>query len=99
MEILKCCFEFTNWTVFEEATHGLDKYTDTVTAYLGFCENSHILTTAQVKYSNNKAWFSPELRFRFRFREKEAAFRSGERILYKEAKNKLDKKIKAANKK
>ncbi|KAI4893083.1 hypothetical protein NFI96_025602, partial [Prochilodus magdalenae] len=37
IEKLQGCFESTNWAVFEEATDGLDEYTDTVTSYISFC--------------------------------------------------------------
>ncbi|KAI4886185.1 hypothetical protein NFI96_014738, partial [Prochilodus magdalenae] len=47
IEKLQGCFESTNWAVFEEATDGLDEYTDTVTSYISFCEDSCISTKSQ----------------------------------------------------
>lgn len=45
-------------------------------------------------FNNNKPWFTAELR-RLR-QDKEEAYRSGDRDLYKQARNKLTKEIKAA---
>ncbi|KAI4888927.1 hypothetical protein NFI96_005928 [Prochilodus magdalenae] len=91
------CFKSTNWAVFEEPTDGLDEYTDTVTSYISFCEDSCISTKSQVRYSNNKPWFTAELKQLQR--EKEEAFRSGDRTVFKEAKYRLEKGIRAAKSK
>ncbi|KAI4897626.1 hypothetical protein NFI96_030156, partial [Prochilodus magdalenae] len=96
-EKLQGCFKSTNWAVFEEALDGLDEYTDTVTSYISFCEDSCISTKSQVRYSNNKPWFTAELK-QLR-REKEEAFRSGDRTVFKEAKYRLEKGIRAAKSK
>ncbi|KAI4882431.1 hypothetical protein NFI96_006031 [Prochilodus magdalenae] len=94
-EKLQGCLESTNWAVSEEATDGLDEYTDTVTSYISFCEDSCISTKSQVRYSNNKPWLTAELK-QLR-REEEEAFRSGDRTVYKEAKYRiLEKGIRAA---
>ncbi|KAI4885374.1 hypothetical protein NFI96_004923 [Prochilodus magdalenae] len=93
-EKLQGCLESTNWAVSEEATDGLDEYTDTVTSYISFCEDSCISTKSQVRYSNNKPWFTAELKQPRR--EEEEAFRSGDRTVFKEAKYRLEKGIRAA---
>ncbi|KAI4904829.1 hypothetical protein NFI96_006813 [Prochilodus magdalenae] len=64
---------------------------------LHFCEDSCISTKSQVRYSNNKPWFAAELK-QLR-REKEEAFRSGDRTVFKEAKYRLEKGIRAAKSK
>ncbi|KAK3536606.1 hypothetical protein QTP86_014466 [Hemibagrus guttatus] len=75
----------------ESTTNSLDEYTDTVTSYTYFCEDSIIPTCTRVSYNNDKPWFTAKLR-RLRS-EKEAAFRSGDRGKYKEAKYKFSEEL------
>ncbi|KAK3516192.1 hypothetical protein QTP70_005691 [Hemibagrus guttatus] len=81
---LQECLDCTDWDVFRSTTNSLDEYTDTVSSYIYFCEDSIIPTCTKVSYNNDKPWFTAKLR-RLRS-EKEAAFRSGDRGKYKEAK-------------
>lgn len=38
--------------------HGLDDFTDTVTSYINFVENSCIPSKSVVVFNNNKPWFN-----------------------------------------
>lgn len=91
---LQACFDCTDWSVFEAAASDLDELTDTVTSYISFCEDMCVQTKTFCTFNNNKPWFTAELR-RLR-QDKEEAYRSGDRDLYKQARNKLTKEIKAA---
>ncbi|KAK3568336.1 hypothetical protein QTP86_004230 [Hemibagrus guttatus] len=75
-------------------TNSLDEYTDTVSSYIYFCEDSIIPTCTRVSYNNDKPWFTAKLR-RLRS-EKEAAFRSGDRGKYKEAKYRFSEEVRKA---
>ncbi|KAK3521255.1 hypothetical protein QTP70_001547 [Hemibagrus guttatus] len=81
---LQGCLDCTDWDVFRSTTNSLDEYTDTVSSYIYFCEDSIIPTCTRVSYNNDKPWFTAKLR-RLRS-EKEAAFRIGNKEKYKEAK-------------
>ncbi|XP_051928360.1 uncharacterized protein LOC127604961 [Hippocampus zosterae] len=91
---LQECLDCTDWGVFETSTGTLDEYTDTVTSYISFCEDMCVPTKSFCSFNNNKPWFTPKLR-QLR-KEKEAAFRSGDRALYKHARNQLTKEINIA---
>ncbi|KAL7824810.1 hypothetical protein AOLI_G00327080 [Acnodon oligacanthus] len=95
-ERLQDCMELTDWRVFEDATGSLDEYTDTVTSYISFCEDTCVPTRTRIKYNKDKPWFNARLK-QLR-RSKEAAYRSGDRALYNQARNTLNKEIRAAKK-
>uniref|UniRef100_A0AAV2KND4 Reverse transcriptase domain-containing protein n=1 Tax=Knipowitschia caucasica TaxID=637954 RepID=A0AAV2KND4_KNICA len=86
--------ESTDWDLFRAATDSLDEYTDTVTSYIHFCEDSIIPTRTRVIYNNDKPWFTAKLR-QLR-KAKESAFREGDRSGYKAAKYQFRKELKAA---
>ncbi|KAK3548591.1 hypothetical protein QTP70_014845 [Hemibagrus guttatus] len=88
---LQGCLDCTDWDVFRSTTNSLDEYTDTVSSYIYFCEDSIIPTCTRVSYNNDKPWFTAKLR-RLRS-EKEAAFRSGDRGKYKEAKYRFSEEL------
>ncbi|KAK3509002.1 hypothetical protein QTP70_015947, partial [Hemibagrus guttatus] len=88
---LQGCLDCTDWDVFRSTTNSLDEYTDTVTSYIYFCEDSIIPTCTRVSYNNDKPWFTAKLR-RLRS-EKEAASRSGDREKYKEAKYRFSEEV------
>ncbi|KAK3525964.1 hypothetical protein QTP70_011683 [Hemibagrus guttatus] len=88
---LQGCLDCTDWDVFRPTTNSLDEYTDTVSSYIYFCEDSIIPTCTRVSYNNDKPWFTAKLR-RLRS-EKEAAFRSGDRGKYKEAKYRFSEEL------
>ncbi|XP_048870378.1 uncharacterized protein LOC125742434 [Brienomyrus brachyistius] len=91
---LQDCFDCTDWTVFEAASDNLDELTDTVTSYISFCEDVCVPTKTFCTYNNNKPWFTPKLQHLRR--AKEDAYRSGDRALYKQARNTLTREIKVA---
>ncbi|KAI7790342.1 hypothetical protein IRJ41_020313, partial [Triplophysa rosa] len=91
---LQACFECTDWSVFEAATSDLEELTETVTSYISFCEDLCIPTRTSLKYNNDKPWFSAKLR---QIRQaKEDAYRKGDKVLYKQARNTLTKEIRVA---
>ncbi len=91
---LKACFDLTDWTVFEAAATDLDELTETVTSYISFCED--IPTRTFLSFNNDKPWFTGKLK---QLRQaKEDAYRSGDKILYNQARNRLTKEIRVAKK-
>ena len=95
-QVLQACFECTDWSVFEAAASDLDELTETVTSYISFCEDLCIPTRTYLSFNNDKPWFTPKLR---QLRQvKEDAYRSGDRILYNQARNTLTKEIEVAKK-
>ncbi len=90
---LQTCSDCTDWSVFESATTDLDEFSGTVKSYIGFCEDVYADNTL-CTYNNNKPWFTAKLR---QLRQaKEEAYRSGDRILYNQARNTLTKEIRVA---
>ncbi len=94
VEELRACLDITEWDVFRAATDSLDEYTDTVTSYIRFCEDSIIPTHTKVTFNNDKPWFTPKLR-QLR-QQKEAAHRAGDRERYKDAKYGFSKEVSRA---
>ncbi|KAK3565993.1 hypothetical protein QTP86_024210 [Hemibagrus guttatus] len=90
VEELQGCLDCTDWDVFRSTTNSLDEYTDTVSSYIYFCEDNFC---TRVSYNNDKPWFTAILR-RLRS-EKEAAFRSGDKGKYKEAKYRFSEESRA----
>ncbi|KAK3550901.1 hypothetical protein QTP70_008064 [Hemibagrus guttatus] len=91
---LQGCLDCTDWDVFRSTTNSLDEYTDTVSSYIYFCEDNIIPSCTRVSYNNDKPWFTANLR-RLRS-EKEAAFRSGDKGKYKEAKYRFSEEVRRA---
>ncbi|XP_051547590.1 uncharacterized protein LOC127437016 isoform X3 [Myxocyprinus asiaticus] len=84
----------TDWSVFEAAATDLDELTDTVTSYISFCEDMCIPTRTYLKFNNDKPWFTAELR---QLRQaKEDTYRGGDKVLYNQAMNTLNKEIRVA---
>ena len=91
---LQACFDCTDWSVFEAANNNLDDLTDTVTSYISFCEDMCVPTKTFRTFNNNKPWFTARLR---QLRQaKEEAYRSGDRVLYRQARNTLNKEVRVA---
>lgn len=67
--------------VFRAATVSFDEYTDSVTSYIHYSEDSIVPTHTKVSFNTDKPWFTAKLR-ELRL-EKEAAFRSGMEIAIK----------------
>ncbi|KAL0147668.1 hypothetical protein M9458_057025 [Cirrhinus mrigala] len=94
--VLQACFEWTDWSVFEAATTDLDELTETVTSYISFCEDICIPSRTYLTYNNDKPWFTKKLKQLCQ--AKEDAYRNGDRVLYNQARNTLNKEIRAAKK-
>ncbi len=93
---LKACFDLTDWSVFEATATDLDELTETVTSYISFCEDIYIPTRTFLSFNNDKPWFTGKLK---QLRQaKEDAYRSGDKILYNQARNRLTKEIRVAKK-
>ncbi|KAL0150358.1 hypothetical protein M9458_054360 [Cirrhinus mrigala] len=76
-------------------SHELPKY-KTVTSYISFCEDLCIPSRTYLTYNNDKTWFTKKLK---QLRQaKEDAYRNGDRVLYNQARNTLNKEIRAAKK-
>ncbi|KAK3513973.1 hypothetical protein QTP70_000319 [Hemibagrus guttatus] len=91
---LQRCLDCTDWDVFRSTTNSLDEYTDTVSSFIYFGEDSIIPSCTRVSYNNDKTWFTAKLR-RLKS-EKEAAFRSGDKGKYKEAKYRFSEEVRRA---
>ncbi|KAL0161696.1 hypothetical protein M9458_045421, partial [Cirrhinus mrigala] len=94
--VLQACFKWTDWSVFEAATTDLDELTETVTSYISFCEDLCIPSRTYLTYNNDKPWFTKKLKQLCQ--AKEDAYRNGDRVLYNQARNTLNKEIRAAKK-
>ncbi len=93
---LKACFDLTDWSVFEATATDLDELTETVTSYISFCEDICIPTRTFLSFNNDKPWITGKLK---QLRQaKEDAYRSGDTILYNQARNRLTKEIRVAKK-
>lgn len=57
-EKLQACFNCTDWSIFEAARTDLNKLTDTVRLYMGFCEDLCAQTKSFCTYNNNIPWFT-----------------------------------------
>ncbi|KAK3572430.1 hypothetical protein QTP86_032650 [Hemibagrus guttatus] len=91
---LQACFECTDWSIFEAGATDLDELTETVTSYISFYEDMCIPTRTYLSFNNDKPWFTSKLRH---LRQaKEDAFRNGDRVLYNQARNTLNKEIRVA---
>ncbi len=94
---LQACFQLTDWRVFEATATNLNELIETVTSHISLCENMCIPTRTFLSFNNDKPWFtssSGQLR-----QAKEDAYRSGDKILYNQARNRLAKEIRVAKKK
>ncbi|KAM9813349.1 NACHT, LRR and PYD domains-containing protein 12-like [Neosynchiropus ocellatus] len=87
---LNDCPAVTDWSVFRDSCADLDEYTDTVTSYISFSVPSKTVTV----FSNNKPWFSKEVKTLFMERNK--AFKSGDKETFKIAKYKFERAVKKA---
>ncbi len=85
-----------DWSVFEAAATDLDELRETVTSYISLCEVMCIPTRTFLSFNNDKPWFTGKLK---QLRQaKEDAYRSGDKILYNQARNRLTKEIRVAKK-
>ena len=91
VEDLQACLDCTDWEVFRTASNSLDEYTEAVTSYISFCEDSCVPSRTRVSYNNDKPWFTVKLK-KSRL-EKAEAFRSGDRDRYVESKYRFRKEV------
>ena len=94
VEELRGCLDDTDWDIFRTSSSSLDEYTEAVTSYISFCEDSCIPTRTRVIYNNDKPWFTARLK-QLRL-EKEEAFKSGDKDRFRLAKYSFGKEIKEA---
>ncbi len=87
---LKACFYLTDGSVIEAAATDLDELTETVTSYISFCEDICIPTRTFLSFNNDKPWFTGKLKQLCQ--AKEDAYRSGDKILYNQARNRLTRR-------
>lgn len=53
---LQGCFDCTDWDVFKDVCSDLDELTETVPAYMTFCEENVIPHKLCTMFPNNKPW-------------------------------------------
>ena len=94
VEELQACLDCTDWDIFRTATNSLDEFTEAVTSYISFCEDSCVPSRTRMSYNNNKSWFTAK--FRQLRSQKEEAYRSGDRGRFKEAKYRFRKEVRGA---
>ena len=59
---LQRCFDWSDWTVFEDSAKDIDELTDTVCSYITFCEDIVIPKKYVKVYPNNKPWVTKSLK-------------------------------------
>ncbi|KAK3520977.1 hypothetical protein QTP86_031267 [Hemibagrus guttatus] len=55
---LQGCLDCTDWDVFRSTTNSLDEYTDTVSSYIYFCEDSIIPTCTRLLISSSSSSYT-----------------------------------------
>ncbi|KAK3529268.1 hypothetical protein QTP70_022984 [Hemibagrus guttatus] len=75
-----------HWSIFKAGATDLDELTETVTSYISFCEDMCIPNRTYLTFNN----------VRHHRQAKEDAFRNGDRVLYNQARNTLNKEIRVA---
>uniref|UniRef100_A0A3P9IGT3 Reverse transcriptase domain-containing protein n=1 Tax=Oryzias latipes TaxID=8090 RepID=A0A3P9IGT3_ORYLA len=89
---LQDCFERTNWDVFEHPD--LEVFTDSVLCYIKNCIDT-VTVDKQIRvYPNRKPWMNREVQQLLR--ERNTAFRSGDRVLYSSTRANLKRGIRKA---
>ncbi|KAI5625239.1 hypothetical protein C0J50_15201, partial [Silurus asotus] len=99
MSALQDCFECTDWDMFREAaTNGdfinLEKYTSTVTSYIGKCIDDVTISKTITTRLNQKPWMTAKVRALLKTRD--SAFRAGDKTALKTARAKLSRAIREA---
>ena len=91
---LQGCMACTDWDSFRNASNDIHEYADTVTSYISFCQDLCIPEKSVKVFGNDKPWFTKYLNIKLK--QKEEAFKSGDRALYKQAKYGVEKAIRGA---
>ena len=86
---LRGCFECTDWQVSD--CGDLDEYSETVTAYISFCEDLCLPTKTVTQYPNNKPWFDSRLRAKLRAKDEAYKTRNTDPMCYKRTTYDLEK--------
>ncbi|KAK3507142.1 hypothetical protein QTP70_008626 [Hemibagrus guttatus] len=89
---LQDCFNRTNWDVFEHQELGV--FTDSVLCYIKNCIDIVTVDKCILVYSNQKTWMTREVKRLLR--ERNTAFRSGNRAHYSTAQANLKRGIREA---
>ena len=76
MDMLSDCFATTDWSALREPNEDLNTFTDVVTSYIKFVEDVCVPSKSVKVYSNNKPWFSRDIKTLWR--ERDAAFKSSD---------------------
>ena len=95
-DALRGCFECTDWQVFRDSCDSLDEYTDVVTSYISFCENSVVPTKTVTYFGNDKPWFTKEMHDLVK--KKDEAHKLDDKVGKKQAQYALEKEIKKGRK-
>ncbi|KAK3524991.1 hypothetical protein QTP86_012202 [Hemibagrus guttatus] len=96
---LQYCFECTDWNMFREAATksnciNLEEYTTSVTSYIGKCINDVTVSKTTTTRSNQKLWMTAEV---CALKLRDSAFRAGDKVALRAAREKLSRTIKEAN--
>uniref|UniRef100_A0A669EHA4 Reverse transcriptase domain-containing protein n=1 Tax=Oreochromis niloticus TaxID=8128 RepID=A0A669EHA4_ORENI len=89
---LQDCFTETDWDIFEH--QDLETFTGSVLDYIKFCTANVTVDKSIRVFPNQKPWMTSEVRSLLKARD--AAFRSGDRALYRAARADLKRGIKKA---
>uniref|UniRef100_A0A8C7YZR7 Reverse transcriptase domain-containing protein n=1 Tax=Oryzias sinensis TaxID=183150 RepID=A0A8C7YZR7_9TELE len=89
---LQDCFERTNWEIFDHPD--LEEHTATVLCYINHCTDTVTVEKHIRVYPNQKPWMTREVKRLLR--ERNTAFRSGDRNLYSSARANLKRGIRQA---
>jgi hypothetical protein len=79
IDMLRGCFECTDWDIFLESSDNLDECTEVVLDYITFCEDVCVPSKDVFLFPNQKPWFDSTIRAKVR--AKHAAFRAGDQAL------------------
>ncbi|KAI5101429.1 gastrula zinc finger protein XlCGF28.1-like [Silurus meridionalis] len=96
---LQDCFECTDWDMFREAaTYGdsinLEEYTSSVTCYISKCVDDVTISKSITTRSNQKPWMTANVRALLK--QRDSAFRTGDKAALKTARAKLSRAIREA---
>ncbi|KAK2170452.1 hypothetical protein NP493_1152g00011 [Ridgeia piscesae] len=78
-------------TAARYASNDIHEYADTVTSYINLCQDMCIPQKSVKVFGNDKPWFTKNLNIKLT--QKEEAFKSGDRALYRKAKYDVEKAI------
>ncbi len=87
---LQDCFENTDWELFAQSTD-LEEDSSSVLAYIAFFTNTVLTTKTTRVFPNQKPWFDRNVRDLLRTRN--AAYRTGDKLAYSNARRELRKGI------